>query len=77
MVTLDPYDTWTAEEDYPVIRYAAIVNLCRGTYSIRDGIQKYKKSSNDRQDRCGMPDVPTTMLLKKKKPGLCTAMISA
>ncbi len=25
MVTLDPYDTWTAEEDYPVIRYAEVL----------------------------------------------------
>ncbi|MCS2776634.1 RagB/SusD family nutrient uptake outer membrane protein [Bacteroides fragilis] len=32
---------------------------------IRDGITEVQKALNDLRDRCGMPDVPTTMPSKK------------
>lgn len=62
MVTLDPYDTWTAEEDYPVIRYAEVLLTYAEARIQNSGWDtEVQKALNDLRDRCGMPDVPTTM----------------
>lgn len=67
MVTLDPYDTWTAEEDYPVIRYAEVLLTYAEARIQNSGWDtEVQKALNDLRDRCGMPDVPTTMPSKKK-----------
>ncbi|MCS3268638.1 RagB/SusD family nutrient uptake outer membrane protein [Bacteroides fragilis] len=68
MVTLDPYDTWTAEEDYPVIRYAEVL-LTYAEARIQNSWgwdTEVQKALNDRRDRCGMLDVPPPCLQKKK-----------
>lgn len=67
MVTLDPYDTWTAEEDYPVIRYAEVLLTYAEARIQNSGWDtEVQKALNDLRDRCGMPDVPTTMPSKEE-----------
>lgn len=67
MVTLDPYDTWTAEEDYPVIRYAEVLLTYAEARIQNSGWDtEVEKALNDLRDRCGMPDVPTTMPSKEE-----------
>lgn len=62
MVALTPYQDWANVEDYPVIRYAEVLLTYAEARVQNSGWDaEVQKALNDLRDRCGMPNVPTTM----------------
>lgn len=66
MVALQPYDTWAAEEDYPVIRYAEVLLTYAEAHIQTTGWDnEVQRVLNEIRSRCGMPDVPSSMANKE------------
>ncbi len=65
MVSLTPYQDWKSVEDYPVIRYAEVLLTFAEARTQNTGWDsEVQKALNELRDRCGMPNVPTTMSSK-------------
>ncbi len=62
MVAKTPYNTQNSFDDYPVLRYAEVL-LTYAEARIRNvgWDSSAQMALNDLRDRCGMPNVPTTM----------------
>lgn len=67
MVALTPYNQENVEDDYPTIRYAEVL-LAFAEARIQNigWDSEVQAALNDLRDRCGMPDVPQTMLSKQE-----------
>ncbi len=62
MVALEPYDTWTSSCDYPAIRYAEVLlTYAEARIQTTGWDSNVQSALNDLRDRCGMPDVPTSL----------------
>lgn len=67
MVALQPYDSWANIEDYPTIRYAEVLlTYAEAKIQTTGWDTEVQKVLNDLRDRCGMPNVPTTMSSKEE-----------
>lgn len=67
MVALTPYNQWACDSDYPVIRYAEVLLTYAEAHIQNVGWdEKVRTALNQLRDRCGMPDVPTTMATKNE-----------
>lgn len=67
MVALQPYDSWANIEDYPTIRYAEVLlTYAEARIQTIGWDTEVQKVLNDLRDRCGMPNVPTTMSSKQE-----------
>lgn len=66
MVTLKPYNRESTEEDYPTIRYAEVLlTYAEARTQLSGWDAEVQKVLNDLRDRCGMPNVPSTMPSKE------------
>ncbi len=62
LVSLTPYQGWQSVEDFPVIRYAEVLlTYAEARTQNKDYDIEVQKVLNDLRDRCGMPNVPTSM----------------
>lgn len=62
MVALTPYLGWQSADDYPVIRYAEVLlTYAEARIQTTGWDQKVQETLNDLRDRCGMPNVPTSL----------------
>lgn len=66
LVSLTPYQDWASIEDYPVIRYAEVLlTYAEARIQTTGWDSEVQKALNDLRNRCGMPDVPTSMATKE------------
>lgn len=66
LVSLNAYNDWASEEDYPTIRYAEVLlNYAEARIQTTGWDSEVRKALNELRDRCGMPDVPITMGTKQ------------
>jgi len=66
MVALTPYNVENSADDYPTIRYAEVLlNYAEARIQNVGWDTEVQKALNDLRDRCGMPNVPTTMISKQ------------
>lgn len=62
MVALTPYQGWQSSDDYPVIRYAEVLlTYAEARIQTKGWDNEVQKALNDLRDRCGMPNVPTSL----------------
>ena len=62
LVSGEPYDLNNASEDYPTIRYAEVLLKYAEARLMNTGYDaEVQKALNEIRDRCGMPNVPTSL----------------
>lgn len=62
LVSLTPYQGWQSVEDFPIIRYAEVLlTFAEARVQNKGWDAEVQKALNDLRDRCGMPDVPTSL----------------
>lgn len=67
MVALTPYNVEKCSDDYPTIRYAEVLlNYAEARIQNSGWDIEVQKALNDLRNRCGMPNVPTTMASKQQ-----------
>ena len=67
LVSLTPYQGWMSVEDYPLIRYAEVLlTYAEARIQTKGWDDEVQEALNDLRDRCGMPNVPTSMPSKEE-----------